>query len=93
MDGGMCGRGCQLPLHSTVGRMHGESCDTECNESKPMPHDYWYLSRGYRAMFKSSRRVLLGARRVLYPLKTTQQEHYCDITYPHTHTEMVDALT
>ena len=26
-----CGRGCQLPLHSTVGRMHGEPHDTECN--------------------------------------------------------------
>ena len=26
-----CGRGCQLPLHSTVERMHGEPCDTECN--------------------------------------------------------------
>ena len=25
-----CGRGCQLPEHSTVGRMHGEPHDTEC---------------------------------------------------------------
>ena len=31
-----CGRGCQ---HSTVGRMHGEPCDTECNACKPMSHD------------------------------------------------------
>ena len=34
-----CRRGCQLPLHSTVGKMHGEPRDTECNACKPMPHD------------------------------------------------------
>ena len=35
-----CGRGCQLPLHSTVGKMHGEPCDTECNACKTMPLDH-----------------------------------------------------
>ena len=34
-----CGRGCQVPLHSTVGRMHGEPCDTEGNACKSKPHD------------------------------------------------------
>ena len=28
-----------LPLHSTVGRMHGEPRDTECNARQPMLHD------------------------------------------------------
>ena len=34
-----CGRGCQLPSHNTVGRMHGELYDIDCNACKPMPHD------------------------------------------------------
>ena len=38
MDGGVWERG-QLTVHSTVGRMHGEPCDTECNACKPMTHD------------------------------------------------------
>ena len=52
------GRGCQLPLHSTVGRI------TAC---KPMPNGYFQV--GYSAMFIAPRRVPLGARRVLYPSK------------------------
>ena len=34
------GRGHQLPLHSTVGRMNEEHRERECNACKPMPHDY-----------------------------------------------------
>ena len=32
-----CGRGCQLPLHSTVGRMHGEHHDVTQNVMHASP--------------------------------------------------------
>ena len=54
-----CGRGCQLPFHSTVGRMHGEPCDTECNACKPMLHDFIvvpFKEGTYSGMFIASRR-------------------------------------
>ena len=35
----------------------------------PTPHDYSGTFQGYSARFTASRRVLKGARRVLYPLK------------------------
>ena len=72
-----CGRGCHLPLHSTVGRMYGEPCDTECHSMTSGT-----FQGGYSAMFTASRRVLKGARRVLYYLKLAKREH-CFTPIPH----------
>ena len=60
---------CQLPLHSTVQRMHGEHRDTECNACKPMPHDYWYLSRRVQCHVYSLKEGSFGSKKGSIPFK------------------------
>ena len=48
----------------------------------PTPHDYsGTFQGGYSARFIASRRVLKGARRVLYPLKQPRENRAEVVTY------------
>ena len=69
-----CGRGCHLPVQSALTE-YKEGPWTQCvcmQMLLPTPHDWWQCAfqGGYSAMFTASRRVLKGARRVMYLSKT-----------------------